>query len=425
MFRYAVRNMATIKSIQAREILDSRGIPTIETNIFSDSGQTASASVPAGTSTGIHEAKELRDNDPNRYQGMGVLKSVEAVNTVIAKALVGRDPTKQTEIDQILINLDGTADKQKLGSNSILSASQAVCELAAVVTGYPTYKYLSLKYQLNAEHSTIPSPIFNIINGGLHGAGNLDFQEFQIIPASHKNYHEALQCGEEIYQKLGHVLAQRGAIHSVGQEGGYAPNLFTNLDALEVMLEAIRQTRYQLAQDVFLGLDVAADSFYNKDVYSIKDRSQPLSRSEFIEYYVDLNERYHLFSLEDPLDEDDFDGWAQLVTRLSKQTVIVGDDLLTTNKERVKKAIEKKACTAILVKPNQIGTISETVEVIKICKQAGWHIIVSHRSGETNDDFIADFAMGTGADYIKFGAPARGERVAKYNRLLAIEQELS
>lgn len=417
--------MALINAIKAREILDSRGIPTIETNIFSDTGQTASASVPAGTSTGTHEAKELRDNDPIRYQGMGVLKAVEAINTIVAKAIIGRDPTKQTELDQILINLDGTLDKHNLGANSILSVSQAVCELGAVVTGYPTYHYLSLKYGLNPGHELIPTPIFTIIDGGLHGAGNLDFQEFQIIPATHKSYHEALQCGEEIYQTLGRVLAQRGAIHSVGLEGGYAPNLFTNIDALEVIFEAIRQTRYQLAQDVFLGLDVAASSFYNRDVYTIKDRSQPLTRSEFIDYYVDLNERYHLFSLEDPLDEDDFEGWTLLSSRLSKQTVIIGDDLLTTNKDRVKQGIEKKACTGILVKPNQIGTISETVEIVKICKQAGWHIVVSHRSGESNDDFIADFSIGVGADYIKFGAPARGERVAKYNRLLAIEQELS
>lgn len=416
--------MSLIKSIHAREILDSRGIPTIETLIAADSGETAVASVPSGTSTGVHEAQELRDNDPNRYGGMGVLTAVESVNTTIAKAVIGKDPTKQTDIDQLLINLDGTRDKRRLGANSILSVSQAACELAAAVTGYPTYHYVSLKYGLNQTGEIIPTPIFNIINGGLHGAGNLDFQEFQIIPATHKNYHDALQCGEEIYQKLGHVLAARGAIHSVGAEGGYAPNLFTNTDALEVMCEAIRQTKYQLALDVFLGLDVAANSFYKNDVYSIKDRSQPLTRSEFIDYYVDLNQRYHLFSLEDPLAQDDFDGWSRLSARIAKQTVVIGDDLLTTNKDRVKQAIDKKACTGILVKPNQIGTISETVEVIKICKQAGWHIVVSHRSGETNDDFIADFALGVGADYIKFGAPARGERVAKYNRLLAIEQEL-
>lgn len=417
-------NMSVIKSIHAREILDSRGIPTIETIVVADSGQSALASVPSGTSTGAHEAKELRDGDPNRYGGMGVLKAVENVNTVIAKAVIGRDPTKQTEIDQLLIDLDGTADKGKLGANAILSVSQGVTELGAAVTGYPIYNYLALKYQLNRHPLSVPTPVFNIINGGQHGAGNLDIQEFHIIPATHKNYHEALQCGEEIYQTLGKVLEHRGAIHSVGVEGGYAPNLFTNSDAIELIFEAIKQTKYQYARDVFLGLDAAANSFYHNGTYQIKDRSQAMSRSELIEFYQDINDHYHLFSLEDPIFEDDFEGWAKLTATMSKETVIIGDDLLTTNKDRVKQAIDKNLCTAILVKPNQIGTISETVEVIKMAKAVNWHVIVSHRSGETNDDFIADFAVGTAADYIKFGAPSRGERVAKYNRLLAIEQEL-
>lgn len=416
--------MATVKSIQAREILDSRGIPTVEVLITADTGHQAVSSIPSGTSTGAHEAKELRDEDLSRYNGQGVLKAVENINTTIAKRIVGKDPTKQMEIDQLLIDADGTPDKHNLGSNAILGASQAVMELGAAVTGYPTYKYIALKYQLVPEQITIPIPMFNIINGGKHGAGNLDFQEFHLVPASHKSYRSALQCGEEIYQMLGRVLEKRGAIHSVGVEGGYAPNLFTNSDALELILEAIKQTAYQYAHDVFLGLDVAASSFYSGNTYMIKDRSQPLSRSEFIEFYKDLNNRYHLFNLEDPFAEDDLEGWLKLTAALEKETVIVGDDLLTTNKDRTRQAIEKKLCTGILVKPNQIGTISETVEVIKIAKQAAWHIVVSHRSGETNDDFIADFAVGVGADYIKFGAPARGERVAKYNRLLAIEQEL-
>lgn len=417
--------MSIIKSIHAREILDSRGIPTVEALITADSGETAVASVPSGTSMGIHEAKELRDEDSRRYGGKGVMKAVENVNTVLAKAVVGQDPTKQTAIDQLLINLDGTADKSKLGANAILSVSQAVCELGAAVSGKATYAYLALKYRGNMAGLRVPAPTFNIINGGKHGTGNLDFQEFHLIPATNKSYSEALRVGEEIYQKLGEVLTYRGAIHSVGVEGGYAPNLFTNSDALELIVEATMQAGYQPARDVFYGLDAAAASFCRVGMYTIKDRAGSMSAKEIIEYYKELNSRFHLLILEDPLSEDDFGGWSRLVKEIGGESVIVGDDLLTTNKDRVKKAIEEKAATAVLVKPNQIGTISETVEVTQIAKTAGWKVIVSHRSGETNDDFIADFAVGVGADYTKFGAPARGERVAKYNRLLQIEEELS
>lgn len=417
--------MSIIKSIHAREILDSRGIPTVETVMTADSGETVVASVPSGTSTGIHEAKELRDEDPRRYGGKGVLKAVENVNTVIAKPIVGQDPTKQTAIDQLLINLDGTEDKSKLGANAILSVSQAGCELGAAVSGYPIYAYLALKYRGNMSGLRVPTSTFNVINGGKHGAGNLDFQEFHVIPATNKSYPEALRTGEEIYQKLGEVLAYRGAIHSVGVEGGYAPNLLTNSDALELIVEATLQAGYRPAKDVFYGLDVAATTFCRGGMYTIKDRAGLMSAREIIEYYQELNLKFHLLFLEDPLTEDDFSGWSRLVGEIGKQSVIVGDDLLTTNKDRVSKAIELKAATAILVKPNQIGTISETVEVVQLAKTAGWKVIVSHRSGETNDDFIADFAVGVGADYTKFGAPARGERVAKYNRLLQIETELN
>jgi enolase len=416
--------VSVIKSIHAREILDSRGIPTVETLITADTGQQAVASVPSGTSTGIHEAKELRDEDRIRYGGKGVLKAVENVNTALAKAVVGRDPTKQAVIDQLLINLDGTPDKSKLGANAILSVSQAVCELGAAVTNNPIYAYLALKYRGNMAGLRVPTSTFNVINGGQHGAGNLDFQEFHVIPATNKSYSEALRTGEEIYQKLGEVLAYRGAIHSVGVEGGYAPNLFTNSDALELIVEATLQAGYQPARDVFYGLDVAATVFCKSGMYTIKDRVGSMSAQEMIEYYQELNSKFHLLLLEDPLTEDDFGGWSKLVAEIGSESVIVGDDLLTTNKDRVKKAIAEKAATAILVKPNQIGTISETVEVTQIAKEAGWKVIVSHRSGETNDDFIADFAVGVGADYTKFGAPARGERVAKYNRLLQIEEEL-
>jgi len=415
--------MSTIKSIQARQILDSRGIPTVEALLTADDGSVATASVPSGTSTGSHEAKELRDANPMDYQGLGVLKAVENVNKILGPAIVGKDPTRQTELDQILIDLDGSADKSRLGSNAILAVSQGICELGAVVTGYPTYQYLHLKYRLS-EKLDMPTPIFNVINGGKHGTGNLDFQEFHVIPATNKSYSQALECGEVIYQTLGDVLSHRGAISSVGVEGGYAPNLFTNTDALELIMESIKQAGFELARDVFLGLDVAATSFYNGHSYAIRDKSQALSRSQLLEFYREINDKFHLFGLEDPFAEDDLDGWKQITAAMSRQTIIIGDDLLTTNKQRTKDAIEKNLCTGILVKPNQIGTISETVEVIKMAVAANWHIVVSHRSGETNDDFIADFAVGVNANHVKFGAPARGERVAKYNRLLQIEQEI-
>lgn len=417
--------MPKIKSIKAREILDSRGNPTIETTITLASGVKATSSVPSGTFVNKHEAFELRDKDPSRFHGQGVLKAVGNVNQTIAQAVINLDATKQTQLDQTLIDLDGTDNKSNLGSNAILSVSQACLKAAAIHFGLPTYQYLHQKYQLSQDLNRLPTPTFNVINGGAHGAGNLDFQEFHLIPSLRFPYHDALKLGDEIYQNLETVLKRRRAIHSVGDEGGYAPNLFTNLDALEVILEAIKQSPYRFANDVFLGLDVAASWFHKSNRYRIKDRAQPFSRDELITYYIELNREYRLFSLEDPLHEGDWKGWAKLTQELGSNTIIVGDDLLTTNKYRVKKAIREKACTAILVKPNQIGTVSETIEVIKMCRLAGWKIIVSHRSGETNDSFIADFAVGVGADYTKFGAPARGERISKYNRLLAIETELT
>ncbi len=412
-----------IKAIRAREILDSRGVPTVETEVFLETGHVGVAAVSSGISNGKYEALELRDGDPDRFQGKGVLKAVSNVNQYISRSLIGMDASYQSDIDRVLIELDGTKNKSRLGANSILSVSQAVLEAAAKAYNLPTYSYLKIKYQLN-ENGKMPSPIFNLINGGRQGAGNLDFQEFHIIPSSRKTYQESLQCGSEIYHILKNVLIHKGAIHSIGDDGGFAPNLFTNMDALEIIIEAIGQTKYKLAQDVFLGLDVAAHSFYRNGRYFIKDRSQALTSEEFIEYYSQLNKEYHLFTLEDPLIEDDWKGWSELTAALAKNTIVVGDYLLSSNKERVQMAIDKKACNAILVKPNQIGTITEAIEVIRICRNAGWKVIVSHRSGETEDDFIADFAVGVGADYTKFGAPARGERVVKYNRLLKIQNEL-
>lgn len=417
--------MAKIKRLVATEILDSRGNPTIQTTVVLDTGHQATASIPSGASTGKSEAVELRDNDPNRFHGQGVLKAVNNVNSVIGPKLMGFDPTQQTKLDQALIDLDATPNKANLGANALLSVSIAVLKAAAASLNLPVYKYLSLKYALNPSLKKLPSPTFNIINGGAHGAGNLDFQEFHIIPSLRFPYHQALQIGDEIYKSLKTTLKRRQLVHSIGDEGGYAPNLFTNLDALEVILETINQSPYKFAQDVFLGLDVAADFFFINGQYQIKDRAQPYSRDELIDYYQQLNREYHLFSLEDPLSAEDFNGWQKLNNELSSTTLIIGDDLLCTNKNRIVKAIAAKACNAILIKPNQVGTISETIEVIKLCRKQAWKVIVSHRSGETNDDFIADFAVGVGADYTKFGAPARGERIVKYNRLLAIESELN
>lgn len=416
--------MPKIAKVQAREILDSRGNPTIETTVILDTGHQGTSSAPSGASTGKYEALELRDNDPDRFNGMGVLKAVQNVNTTISNAIVSLDSSKQTNLDQALINLDGTANKSNQGSNAILSVSMANLKATASYYRLPIYSYLAKKYGLNPELKNIPNPTFNIINGGSHGAGNLDFQEFHLIPSTRFPFHTALQIGDEVYHALKKVLIRRRAIHSVGDEGGFAPDLFTNLDALEIILESIQATKYEFTKDVFLGLDVASNHFYLNGQYQIKDRAQPFNQEELIAYYLQLNKEYHLFSLEDGLHEDDFDGWAKLTSEMGRNTIVVGDDLLTTNKDRVKKAIEKKSCNAILVKPNQIGTISETIEVVKFCKENNWKIIVSHRSGETNDTFIADFAVGVGADYTKFGAPARGERISKYNRLLAIEQEL-
>ncbi len=418
--------MAKIAKIWAREILDSRANPTVESFCQLDTGQVAIVSIPSGISTGTYEAHELRDGDEKRFRGKGVLKAVGNINQVLGPTIIGMDPANQEEIDKKMIAMDGTENKEKLGANSILAISEVVCKAAAMATGQTLYRYvwtLSQKKQIPIE-SRIPTPLFNMINGGLHGAGNLDFQEFFVTPAVSRNFSEGLQMGVEIYLGIGANLARRGAIHSVGDEGGYAPNLFTNADALEIIVESIRQTPYVLGTDVFLGLDVAANSIFKNGKYSIRDKSAPLDEISIIEYYKELNFAYHLEVLEDPLHEDAWDGWSKLLASLDNQVTVVGDDLLVTNPKRIDKAIAQKSCNAILIKPNQIGTVTETLEVVKKARDAKWKVIVSHRSGETNDSFIADFAVGVSSDFVKFGAPARGERVAKYNRLSAIENEM-
>lgn len=418
--------MSKIKHIWAREILDSRGIPTVEAACLLESGEVSVSSVPAGASTGTHEALELRDTQNPRYLGLGVLQAVNNVNTILGPALVGMDPTDQESIDKKLIELDGTENKTKYGANAILSVSEAVAKCGAMATHQPLYSWifaLATKYNI-CQSVKIPTPLFNMINGGRHGAGNLDFQEFWVIPTSSKNFSDGLQIGVEIYQTIGKNLKHRGAIHSVGDEGGYAPDLFTNADALEVFVESIHQTNYSLGRDALLGLDLASNSFYKDGEYFIKDHSSAMSDLQLSDYYKSLIEQYKLAIMEDPFHEDAWEIWTAFTGQVSQSTIIVGDDLLATNPKRVEKAIREKSCNSILIKPNQIGTITETLQVIKMAREANWKIVVSHRSGETNDSFIADFGVGVSADYVKFGAPARGERVAKYNRLSTIEIEL-
>ncbi len=415
-----------IYSIRAREILDSRGNPTIETEVILNSGWRGTASVPAGASLGKYEATELRDGDSKRYNGMGVLKAVENVNTILASKLQGMDSLGQGAIDTAMVKLDGSPNKSKLGANSILSISLAVAVAAAQHQRQPLYKYINTLFggSLPTSIEHMPTPTFNVINGGKHGAGNLDFQEFHVVPATNKPYHIALEMGEEIYQSIKKILVYRNAVHSVGDEGGFAPNLFTNLDALEIMMEAIRQTPYKFGVEVFFGLDVAASHFKTDRGYQIKDRPLAYSAKEFIDYLKNLHAKYHLLLLEDPLDEDDWDSWTEITRQLGADMLIVGDDLLATSLERLQKAITQKACSAILLKPNQIGTLSEFLTVVTLAKKNDIKCIVSHRSGETDDTFIADLAVAVQSQYVKFGAPARGERIAKYNRLLQIESEL-
>ncbi|TSC87627.1 MAG: enolase [Microgenomates group bacterium Gr01-1014_16] len=416
--------MAKLSKLYAHEILDSRADPTVEVVAILDSGEYGVASVPSGTSTGSYEAVELRDNDPARYLGRGVLTAVGHVNSEIASALVGKEIQSVNDIDAQLVKLDGTPEKKRLGANAILGVSMAITKALASLAKIPLYKYIA-NIAGNDQILFIPSPIFNMINGGSHGAGNLDFQEFHVIPNKFHSFAASLETGVVIYQTIKKLLARRGAIHSVGYEGGFAPNLFTNLDALEILQESITETGHKPGIDVELGLDVAANAFYKDGRYSIKDRSSPMDSAEFIDYLRDLNGQYHLRLLEDALAEDDWKAWVSLSAELATVTTIVGDDLLATNLTKVKKAITDRACSGAIIKPNQIGSVSETIEFTKLVRSANWKIVASHRSGETNDTFIADFAVGIGADYAKFGAPARGERVAKYNRLLSIETELA
>lgn len=415
--------MSKIKQIKAVEILDSRGNPTIETTVILSDGAFGTASCPSGASIGTWEAVELRDHDQKRFAGFGVLKAIENIQNVIAPKILDLDASKQQEIDKIMIELDGTQNKSRLGANATLSVSMAVAKAAAQTSVLPLF--LHLRQFIKKDTSLkIPTPLFNLINGGKHADGNLDFQEFLIIPATSKQYLESLEMATSIYRSLKDVLKKNNLPTLVGSEGGFAPKLATNLDAFSFLKEAIDASLYRLGFDIFLGLDAAANSFFENDQYYIRDKANPLSSQDLIAYYEETKKQFELLYLEDPLAEDDWDGWTKLCLKLSQDTIIVGDDLTVTNPYRLAMALDKKAISGIIIKPNQIGTVIEALAVVEVGREAGLKIIVSHRSGETNDDFIADFAVAAGADYVKFGPPLQGERVAKYNRLLHIEEQI-
>ncbi len=416
----------TIKNITAREILDSRGDPTVEVTAVASSGASATASVPSGASTGIHEAHELRDDDKNRYEGKGVLQAVAHIESEIKPTLMGMDVTNQGIIDQRMIELDGTATKHSLGANAILGVSLAVARLGALVSDLPLYVYLRQIFNLPSAAKTLPLPMMNILNGGRHASNDLDIQEFIIIPhlrvAKNLSLKDSVRIGSEIFHELGKVLHQKTFSTDVGNEGGYAPSLKSNEQALELITTAVKQAGYSLAKDVDLGLDVAASEFYKSGKYHFEGKN--LSAQELIKIYQSWRDNYQLFSVEDGLAEDDWQGWHQLTEDLGAQVLLVGDDLFVTNKERLALGVEFKAANAVLIKPNQIGSLSEAVACVLAAKQANYKVVVSHRSGETMDTFIVDLAVAVGADYLKAGSTSRGERVVKYNRLMEIEEEM-
>ena len=404
---------ASIKSVKAREILDSRGNPTIEVEVILADGTIGVAAVPSGASTGKHEAVELRDGDKNRYRGLGVLKAVEHVNGEIASTIAGMSVLEQATIDQRLIELDGTANKARLGANAILGTSLAVAKAGASYRGIPLYRYLG-----GTKANLLPVPMLNIINGGKHARDSTDFQEFMIMPVGAGNFNQAMQISSEVYHALHKVLEDKKLNTNVGDEGGFAPQLSSNRDALELILSAIGLAGYKAGQDVFIALDPAASTFYQDGKYVLSREGVTFGSSEMIDYYVKLVSDYPVISIEDGLAEDDWAGWSSLTAQLGKQTQLVGDDLYATNIERLEKGITQKASNSILIKVNQIGTLSETLAVIRRAQQTGWTAIISHRSGETEDTTIADLAVASNTGLIKAGAPCRSERLAKYNRLL-------
>jgi len=408
-----------IEEFSAREILDSRGNPTVEVTAYLDDGSSGTAAVPSGASTGAHEAVELRDGDPRRYGGKGVLKAVAAVNTEISRKLNGVPATDQRLVDRILIELDGTPNKGRLGANALLGASLATAAAAANSLGIPLYRYLGGP----AAHR-LPVPMFNILNGGQHAQDSTDFQEFMVMPVGAETFSEGLRMGAEVYQSLKAILHDRGLSTNVGDEGGFAPSLPGNEDAVQVVLEAIERAGYKPGEDAVIALDPASTELFSNGQYALAKEQRVLSTAELVDHWANWVEKYPIRSIEDGLAEDDWEGWAALVERIGGQCQLVGDDLLVTNTERIRRGIREKAANSVLVKVNQIGTLTETLEAVEAAHRAGWTAVISHRSGETEDTFIADLAVATGSGQIKTGAPARGERTAKYNRLLEIEEEL-
>ncbi len=419
--------MTFIEDVRAREILDSRGNPTVEVEVFLLSGAMGRAAAPSGASTGVHEAVELRDGDAaassraggGRYGGKGVLQAVENVETVIADELIGWDALDQVGIDEFLIALDGTPNKGDLGANAILGVSLAVAKAAAAEQGLPLYRYVG-----GVSARTLPVPLMNILNGGKHAADSTDLQEFMVAPVGAPSFAEALRWGAEVYHSLKKVLKAKGYNTNVGDEGGFAPSLGSNQEAVEVILEAIERAGYQPGEDIYIALDPAASEIYRDGRYVLQKEGRELSGEEMVAFYQDWVEKYPILSIEDGLAEDDWENWALMVERMGDRVQIVGDDLLVTNVERVERAIREKAANSLLCKVNQIGTLTEAIAAVHLAQRAGWTVVVSHRSGETEDTSIADLAVALNAGQIKTGAPCRSDRVAKYNQLLRIEEEL-
>jgi len=411
--------MSTIVDVFAREVLDSRGNPTVETEVVLEDGTVGTAMVPSGASTGAHEAVELRDGDPKRYGGKGVLQAVKNVNDIIAPEVIGMDALHQIDIDTLMIDLDGTPNKGKLGANAILGVSLAAARAAAAYLSMPLYQYIG---GVNAKQ--LPVPMMNILNGGKHADNNVDIQEFMVVPCGAPTFAEGLRMGVEVYHSLKKVLAGRGLATAVGDEGGFAPNLPSNEAALDVIMEAIGQAGYKAGIDICLAVDVAATELYKDGKYHLAGNNLVLSSDEMVDFYQQLTEKYPLISIEDGLAEDDWDGWKKLTDRLGARVQLVGDDLFVTNSQRLQQGIERRVCNSILIKLNQIGTLTETLDTIELAKRHGYTCVISHRSGETEDSTMADVAVAVNAGQIKTGAPARTDRVAKYNRLLRVEEEL-
>ncbi len=413
--------MSIISDIYAREILDSRGNPTVEVEVWTESGGYGRAAVPSGASTGAFEAVELRDGDKDRYMGKGVEKAVDNVNDIIAPELIGMDAAMQVVVDQIMIELDGTDNKGKLGANAILGVSMACARAAADVFGLPLYQYLG-----GVNGKTLPVPMMNILNGGEHADNNVDIQEFMVMPVGAPSFKEALRMGAEVFHNLKAVLKGKGLNTAVGDEGGFAPNLTSNEEALATIVEAIKVAGYEPGKDVMLALDVAASELYNKDTkkYVLAGEGKELTATEFVDFYAEMVDKYPIISIEDGLDEEDWEGWKVMTEKLGDKIQLVGDDLFVTNTERLSRGIEADTANSILIKLNQIGTITETLDAIEMAKVAGYTAVISHRSGETADNTIADLVIAVNAGQIKTGAPSRSDRVSKYNQLLRLEDEL-